>query len=209
MKKTEKKRKLSKAEQRRQARFDRISANMESQGYVRKDLTINILAANIFAILLLIPLAVIGALLFHLAHEGEMLQSFNPLTFLVAFLVLVVAHELIHGASWGIFTPNHFRDVEFGIMMSSLTPYCACLQPLGKAQYIFGALMPLIALGIGPMIVGIITGNSTLLAIGIVMADAAAGDIMVVHKILTYRSNADEIVYMDHPTEAGGVIFER
>ena len=44
---------------------------------------------------------------------------------------------------------------------------------------------------------------------GIIMADSAAGDIMIVRDILRYRSTAEEVVYIDHPTQAGGVIFER
>ncbi len=48
-----------------------------------------------------------------------------------------------------------------------------------------------------------------MLFLGIVMTDAAAGDIMIVNRLLAYRSNAGEITYMDHPTEAGGVVFEK
>ena len=47
------------------------------------------------------------------------------------------------------------------------------------------------------------------LLMGIFMADSAAGDILIVWKILRYRSSAERIVYMDHPTQAGGVIFEK
>ena len=38
---------------------------------------------------------------------------------------------------------------------------------------------------------------------------ANAGDIMIVWFLLTYRSRAETVVYMDHPTQAGGVIFEK
>ena len=69
--------------------------------------------------------------------------------------------------------------------------------------------MPLIVLGILPMAVGILAGSLSVLLLGIIMADAAAGDILIVWKILRYRSEADSIVYMDHPTQAGGVIFEK
>ena len=90
-----------------------------------------------------------------------------------------------------------------------MTPYCTCLVPLKRPQYILGTVMPLVILGVIPMIVGIATDNTTLLFLGIVMADAAAGDLMILQKVFSYKSNADEIVYMDHPTEAGGVVFER
>ena len=70
-------------------------------------------------------------------------------------------------------------------------------------------MMPLVVLGILPMIAGILTGSFPVLFIGIIMADSAAGDIMIVREILRYRSRAARIVYIDHPTQAGGVIFEK
>ena len=69
--------------------------------------------------------------------------------------------------------------------------------------------MPLILLGIVPMVVGIVLANLTVLFLGILMADAAGGDIMILHKLLTFKSTAAELVYMDHPTEAGSVVFEK
>ena len=94
-------------------------------------------------------------------------------------------------------------------MKQYLTPYCTCTVPLDKGPYIFGALMPLIILGIVPMIIGIVTGSIFVLSVGILMTDAAAGDILIVWKLLRYKSTAKHVVYMDHPTQAGGVIFEK
>ena len=142
--------------------------------------------ANIFAVVLLLPLLVVGYGLFLLKNGsfGIGLGMMNPLLFLVLLFVLIVVHELIHGLSWSLFAENHWKDIEFGFMKQYLTPYCTCGVPLEKGAYIFGALMPL-------------------------MADAAAGDILIVWKILCYRSEAGTIVYIDHPTQAGGVIFEK
>ena len=69
--------------------------------------------------------------------------------------------------------------------------------------------MPFAVLGIIPMIVSIIIGNPSILFMSIVMAGSAAGDIMIIQSVLSYKSSAKEIVYMDHPTEAGCVVFER
>ena len=41
------------------------------------------------------------------------------------------------------------------------------------------------------------------------MTDGAAGDIMIVWNILRYRSGARDVLYVDHPTQGGGVIFEK
>ncbi len=206
---TKENRALSEAEQRRLERFNRIAEEMQQQGYTRHDLTINIGKANLFAVLLLIPLFVIGYGLNYLVNQRLNIGGLNLLFFFVAFLVLIVVHELIHGLFWSLYTPHHFKDIEFGIMKASMTPYCTCLVPLNKRQYVIGTVMPLVILGVVPMIAGIAVDNANLLFLGIVMADAAAGDIMIIAKLLAYKSDADEITYMDHPTEAGGVVFER
>lgn len=207
--KANKARMLSDAEKRRLERFEKISEDMIHQGYARRDLTVGMDKANKFAFLLLIPLVVVGFGLYYLVNRRIAFTEFNPLIFVVAIVALTVVHELIHGVCWSLFTPHGFKDIEFGIMKSSLTPYCACLVPLKKQQHVFGTVMPLILLGILPMIVAIAIGNVDLLFIGIVMADGAAGDILIIRMLLGYKSSANEIVYMDHPTEAGGVVFER
>ena len=209
MDKNRKERKLSEAEQRRLEAFEKTSEAMIRQGYTRRNLTIDMGKANVFAIILIILLFVIGFGLYYLVHRTFDFPRNNPVAIVVALLALTVIHELIHGACWSLFTPHHFKDIEFGIMKPTMTPYCACLVPLKKEQHLFGTAMPLITLGILPMIAGIALGNPSVLFIGIFMAAGAAGDIMIIRRVLGYRSNANEIVYMDHPTEAGGVVFER
>ena len=60
-----------------------------------------------------------------------------------------------------------------------------------------------------PTVIAILSGSFLLLILGVVMFASAAGDIMIVWKFLTYRIKGSEAVYIDHPTEAGSVIFER
>ncbi len=208
----EKSRALSPAEERRLRAFEALSESMLAQGYQRAELTVSIVKANVFAVVLLIPLLIVGIGLFLLNNREMSGFSGGPvwmLLFAVVLFALIVVHELIHGLSWALFADHHWKDIEFGFMKQYLTPYCTCCVPLSKGQYIFGALMPLIVLGILPMLAGILMGSFSVLLMGIIMADAAAGDILIVWKILRYRSGAGDIVYMDHPTQAGGVIFEK
>ena len=207
----EKTRALTPAEQKRLAKFEALSRDMIERGYARVELTVGIVMANVFAIVLLIPLAAIGIYLF-VRVQGGLDWVFTPLSFalfVLSFLALIVVHELLHGLGWAPFAAHGFKDIEFGFMKQYLTPYCTCLVPLTKGQYIFGALLPCVALGVIPMIVAILAGSFPLLFLGIVMTDSAAGDMLIVWKILRYRSEKNEIVYMDHPTQAGGVIFEK
>ena len=208
----EKNRKLTAAEQARLDHFEEISGEMEAQGYKKTDLTIGIVSANVFSILFAIPVAAAGLALFFAFNKAGSIHFGTRVHYyllLVLFLVLVVVHELIHGISWAAFTEHHFKDIEFGFMKEYLTPYCTCKVPLAKGPYIFGALMPLIVLGIIPMIISILSGSFYLLVLGILMTVAAGGDIMLTWNILRYKSSAGDIVYFDHPTQAGSVVFEK
>ena len=205
---------LTEAEQKRLTAFEAQAKSLKEQGYRRVDLTVSIVKANVFAIILLFPVMALGMWLFWLKNGtlagGLGVKSFGGLLlFVFVMAVLVVVHELIHGLSWSLFTPHRFGDIEFGFMKQYLTPYCTCLTPLTKGQYIFGALMPLVLLGILPLAAGILMGSMPVLFMGIIMTVSAAGDIMIVWCLLTYRSKAERVVYMDHPTQAGGVIFEK
>ena len=207
----EKKRELSEAEQRRLRKFEETADMMIHQGYSRVDLTVSIVKANLFALILLIPLYIGGIWLYALKN-GRQNSSFGLGSlglFCLALVVLIVVHELIHGISWSLFAEHHWKDIEFGFMKQYLTPYCTCCVPLSRNQYIFGALMPLVLLGILPMIGGIVAGSMSALLMGIIMTSSAAGDILIAWKVLRYRSKAENITYMDHPTQAGGVIFEK
>ncbi len=207
----EKSRELTPAEEKRLLRFEELSDRLIGQGYRRVELTVSIVKANIFAVVLLIPLLIAGGGLFFLRNHSMSggLGKMNPLLFAALFFAMIVVHELIHGLSWSLFAENRWKDIEFGFMKQYLTPYCTCGVPLKKGAYIFGTLMPLVLLGILPMIAGILADNLGLLLLGVILADAAAGDILIVWKILRYRSEAGTVVYIDHPTQAGGVIFEK
>ena len=208
----EKERKLTAAEQKRFDRFTKICEDLKAKGYRQVDLTVGIIRANIFAIVLAIPVYVIGYVLFFWKNRfsGFSYDSFSGfIWFLVLYFALIFVHEGLHGITWAIFSENHLKDIEFGFMAAYLTPYCTCTTPLKKGPYILGALMPLIVLGILPTAAAIFTGSLLWLNVGLIMIVSAGGDILIVLQILRYHTNASEIRYYDHPTQAGGVIFER
>lgn len=209
----ESERPLTEAEQRRLARFNEVRETLAAKGYKETFFTIGIVKANAYTMLAAIPLTIGIFLLFFLCNRHRGLSiTFGfggTLAFLGIFLIAVVAHELIHGITWACFAENGWKDVEFGIMMKYLTPYCTCAAPLKKGPYILGALMPLIVLGLIPTVVSMFTGSFFLVLFGLVMILSAGGDVMIVWKLLRYKTDANDILYHDHPTEAGGVIFER
>ena len=211
--KEEKDRKLSEKEQRRLAVFEETCERFLQQGYKMTNLTIGIVKANLFVMLLAIPIMAIGILLFVWKNPIALLRptSQGSLLLVLLLVVLIVVHELLHGLTWSLFSEHHFKDIEFGFMKEYLTPYCTCMTPLSKSQYIWGALMPCIILGILPTALGILLGSSLLFWIGIIMILAAGGDIMIVIKVMAFKkqSESKEILVYDHPTQAGSVILEK
>ena len=209
----EKNRKLSAKEQRRLSVFEETCERLSLQGYKRNDLTISIVKANLFVILLAIPVVAIGVLLFAWKNPISLLTPSpqGSLLFVALFIVLIMVHELIHGLTWSLYAEHHFKDIAFGFMKEYLTPYCTCTTPLLKSHYTMGALMPCVVLGILPTAIGILLGSHFLFWTGIVMILSAGGDIMIVMKLLAHKSQSGskEILIYDHPTQAGSVIFEK
>ena len=128
----------------------------------------------------------------------------------VLFIVLIVVHELIHGITWGLFVKGGIKqNIEFGFIVQSLTPYCACKAPMGKVPYILGSIMPCIVLGILPAIAGFILSDMTIFGLGAMLILCAGGDLLITQMILTHKTDAKEVLYYDHPTEIGVIAFEK
>lgn len=207
----EKERTLTEAEQRRLDKFNSISSDLIEKGYRKSDLQVSIVWANVMVLLMTIPIMAAGIILMNIVHPGLSYRSSLPgmMTVLIGFMVLIVVHELVHGLTWSLFAENGLKDIEFGFMKKYLTPYCTCSTPLKKSGYICGALMPLLVLGQIPTVVAIVIGSVPLLYLGLLMILSAGGDILIVIKLLRYKSQAEEILIYDHPTQAGSVVFEK
>lgn len=210
-KELENQRALTGAEQSRKEQFEAARTKLEAQGYRAYDLTIGLIFANLMAMVLGLPLIGLFWLGFAVKNPSAP-AGFSPggaLFILVLFLVLIVVHELIHGATWAIFAQGHWDAVSFGFIAKYLTPYCCCNAPLKKGPYLLGALMPTLLLGILPCAVSIITGSLPLFAVGALMILGGGGDLTVALRLLCFRASTRDILYLDHPYQAGLVAFAR
>lgn len=204
-----KEKKLSKAELKRREAFEKKKEEYEAQGYQTKLLKIGALEANVFAVILAIPFIIAFGFLYQAAGNSfEMETSEFYIAFLL-LLVLMVVHELIHGITFSLMVEEGWRSVSFGILLSSLTPYCNCNQPMKKGQMIISALMPTIILGFIPAVIAVMSGSCFLLYVSMLMIIGGGGDFLIVINLLKYKSFAKEVVFLDHPYEIGTVVFER
>ncbi len=208
-KKETKERVLTEAEKARLEKFEQLSDEMKEQNYIRRDLTIDLDKANKNMVLLFIPLTVISFILFFVINPIPKLHISDMFIMMGAYLISIFIHEAIHGLSWGLVSKKKFKDIKFGYAANTMNPYCTCSTPLTKGKYIFGAVMPLVILGIIPIIVGIAIGNFWVLIFGIIGTASACGDLMIIKAIVSFVPSAKDVVFMDHPTEGGSVAFER
>ena len=176
-----------------------------------RKVAIDIVKANIFAIVIMVVAAIVLLEPFYLIWGGrkpmlEMLGSGTQwIVAFVAMIIGIVVHELIHGITWACYAPSGWKSISFGVMWKMLTPYCHCDEPMRIPGYMMGAMMPCVVLGIIPSIVAMFIGNLPLLAWGIFFIAAAAGDIWMTW--LLTKENPKSMV-LDHPSEAGFYIID-
>lgn len=209
-----KERQLTKRELARLEELKKKEGQLREKGYERVDLTVGIVAANILAIVVMLPFIFVSILVFALVNKNGDFGTLwdNPLhtvLILIVFVLCIVVHELIHGAVWGAFASGHYKDIEFGIIWSALTPYCTCKSELKRYQYIIGAVMPTIILGFLSAVMAVLTGNEGILFISVFMILGGGGDFLIIGKLLAYRMKGKDVVIMDHPSELGLIIFEK
>jgi len=206
-------RKLTPAEQKRKEQFALICEEMERQGYRKTDLTIGVVKANLLALIVMLPFAVLsGAVVLSrvsFLSMAELMSPFDFLLFLLAMLLLTAVHEGIHALTCAMFAKDHWKSIRFGVIWKALTPYCTCLRPVNRGQYILGAAMPTLVLGIGLTAAAALTGIFWVFILAIAMIFGGGGDFAIILKMLLHRQRGKEAVYYDHPYECGVVVFEK
>ena len=174
-----------------------------------KKVSINIVSANVFALLLFVGCILVLGVPFTLIWPMHEISSHFTLSsanlFLIAIVVGVFLHEGIHGLTFALLNRGGFRNVSFGVMWKYLTPYCHYSKPMSRNRYIAGALAPFLILGVVPSVWALFCGNPFLLVYGILYISAAAGDLWMVWLIL---KESPKSMILDHPSEAGFYVLD-
>jgi len=188
--------------------------------YIKEKHSIDILKANKFGIKILLITVVGALLLFYVFWPNSFLTKLSNLinpegiwdflggifTLFIVLVIGVIAHELIHGVFWALFTKKGFSSIKFGILKQYFTPYCHCKEPLKVKHYIIGAIMPAIILGFIPIIAGLMYGFLSWLLFGIFFIAAAGGDFLMINLLRKEHMNDWA---KDHPSEAGYYIYRK
>ncbi|HET6567110.1 MAG TPA: DUF3267 domain-containing protein [Rhodothermales bacterium] len=178
---------------------------------VKKDTSVSMGEANLLGVLA--PLPVVGALSVAFVEQwgvGAWVAGIrgsldHAMMVLVAVVLGVIAHELLHGLTWGYFGRKPLTALKFGFYWKTLTPYAHCTEPITIEAYRAGTLMPGLALGVLPALVGLIEGDAALFTYGLLFTLAAGGDFLVLWLL---RSAPSGSLVEDHAHRVGCYVWE-
>lgn len=180
------------------------SQKLISEGYKENKEITSVLKG----LLLCIPIIALFYFLYILKWD-RLEVTFWDLSITILFFVLlaIIPHELLHGLGWGIFCKGKFKSIKFGFMKFSETSYSYCKEPLKFKGYLFGAILPLMVLGIIVAIISIVIGNPLFWWFGIINIFIFSGDLAMISNILKYTGK--DGVFLNHPTERGFLVFTK
>jgi len=171
----------------------------------KRDLSISMARANIIVVFTSIPVAFLQFLIFVMLHGIDNLGTTQGFALLIAVLLGVVVHELIHAVSWMIFGNKPFSAIKFGFQWKTITPYAHLTEPVEIKAYRIAGFMPGFILGILPYFLSLVLGDGNLFWFGLVHTAAAGGDWLILWLIRNVKAG---MLVEDHPTNAGCYVLE-
>ena len=177
-------RKITEAEKKRTLRFQEKAAILKADGYEESEHTVDIVKANILAILIMLPFVAVIAVPYLMQHgigkPGSLSDYLLSLAFFI-FMVMaeMIVHEGIHGLTWGLLSPDGFSTIEYGLIKEYMTPYCYCGTPLTRGQYLIGSLLPTLVLGFFQGFVAVCTGNFMIFVLSVILMFGGGGDFLL------------------------------
>lgn len=201
---------LTKKEKARLEKTDALSVTLKRKGYLKAERTVSVAAANAMSVVLALPYIIVFTAWFVVRNGFSFVPTAGWFFGLAAAtLLLAPVHELVHGTAWALAVPGGFGSVEFGFIRETLTPYCCCAEPMTKGQYLAGSFAPCFFLGILPAAAACLCGSVFLLVLALIMIVSAGGDLLCGLKLIAYKSRRKHLLYLDHPTECGFIVFEK
>lgn len=184
-----------------------IDSRVSNSGYDhnmtenKRDLSISMARANAVMLFFSIPLFIVQFAVFILSRQVENIGlTFNPILLVIAVVLGIATHEIIHALGWMFFGHKPLSAIQFGFQWKTLTPYAYLKEPIDINAYRIGTLMPGLILGIFPYILSLLFTDGNLFWFGVVHTAGAGGDWLVLWLIRNVKSGT---LVEDHPTHAG------
>lgn len=134
-------------------------------------------------ILFMLPLL----LLFRYIYGADSTHVSDMWFWLYAFAGFGV-NLLLHALFFGIFSPKGFRSVSFKMHRGAIS-FIHCNEPIRMWQYRFTCLLPVITLGILPLLYGMTTGNYHATLFGLLLTIGSIDDILILWKLRSFEKD--------------------
>lgn len=164
----------------------------------RDEILIDINKANVFAIVLAVGIFIPLHLIARALH-GDLVFGY-PFVWLLCLCLNIPVHELLHAVAFRSIARCPWRDIRFGVIWESITPYCTCSMPMTRRAYWWALLLPTMVLGSAAALAAIVTGNFLAQIFAAVVISSGGGDFMIareVHKL------SEPVLIQDHPSKPG------
>jgi hypothetical protein len=172
----------------------------------RRDLSVSMERANMIVLFISIPVAILQFGIFSLLYGAAALKpTWGSALLIIAVLLGIVIHELIHGIAWVIFGHKPFSAIKFGFLWKTVTPYAHLKEPVEVNAYRLGAFLPGFILGILTYVLSLGLGNGDLFWFSLVHTSAAGGDWLILWLIRSVKAG---MLVEDHPSNAGCYVLE-
>jgi hypothetical protein len=172
----------------------------------KRDLSISMARANMIMLFISMPLFIVQFMIFFLSERVEDIAlSFNPPLLLIAIILGIATHEIIHGLSWMATAHKPLSAIEFHFQWKTLTPYAHLKEPIEVSAYRIGTFMPGLILGVFPYALSLVFNDGNLFWFGLVHTAGAGGDWLVLWLLRKVKKGT---LVEDHPNHAGCYVLE-
>ncbi len=176
----------------------------ENMQVLKKEYAISIGLKHLYSSILMFLLIVVLLLCFSFLWDYEIF--IQGVTYIMHHLnsILIVfggffLHQLIHAISASCFTKKGLNSIKFDLRLKTL-PYYHCNEPLMVNQYRIVLLMPIISLGIVPLIFSFISGNAIIFIYGLFFISVSSTDLILL--FLLRRAKKEDRIYR-HRSKTG------
>lgn len=165
---------------------------------------------TILSFLVMIPLVILPLALFVFIWGWEWLDFgvdalfAHPITLVAVLISGVIAHELLHGLTWG-WLSGDATCVQYSIQWKTLTADVRVIRPISSQAYVIGLILPAVVTGFLPLTMALAIGSGSLVMFGIIFTWYATKDMMIVWRL---RDVDISVLIEDHPTRTGVYVYE-
>lgn len=177
---------------------------MERYENKQPEQAISLLRAYLIILFLTIPLILITIVPHFLIWGRPLEVNFLTVSFLAAFALGSIAHELLHGFGFWYFGGASWNALRFGINWKAGALYAECDASISARAYRIAAVLPALVLGFVPVFIGLSIGNSWFTGYGYIMLCVSGGDFAV---LWTVRKLSNSDLVKSHPEKLGCIVL--